>query len=195
MKCTASKIAFVLAIIFSAAISTSADTPLFSVTLDTPRAPLKSGAKLVLRVTVRNTSDHNIPFRRTNNPQSNEEFRYEIDVRDASGHRAPPSVQVLALEGQVTTVEDINNHAYWLKPGESYSDDLEVTKLFNLTHPGDYTVWVSKELLSRQPRTKTPSNPTPSLSSSSRNTAIGLKRCFRLSTVDCQLPSRTTTSP
>jgi hypothetical protein len=151
MKCTASKIAFVLAIIFSAAISTSADTPLFSVTLDTPRAPLKSGAKLVLRVTVKNTSDHNIPFKRTNNPQSNEEFRYEIDVRDGSGHRAPPSAQVRALQGQISMVEDINNHAYWVKPGESYSDDLEITKLFDLT-PGEYTVWVSKDLLSRQPR-------------------------------------------
>ena len=85
MKRTASRIACVIAIIFSATILTSVNTPLFLVTLDTPTTPLKSGAKLVLRVTVKNTSDHNIPFKRTNNPQSNEEFRYEIDVRSHRG--------------------------------------------------------------------------------------------------------------
>jgi hypothetical protein len=152
MNRTAPKIACVFAIIFLTTISTSAITSLFSVTLDPPKGALKSGAQLVLRVNVKNTSDHDIPFRRTGNPVSNEEFRYKIDVRDADGNPAPASARVRALEGQIIQIEDINNHAYWLKPGESYSDDLEITKLFDLSHPGKYTVWVSKDLLSRQPR-------------------------------------------
>jgi hypothetical protein len=141
-----------LAILLSSTVLQSANAPLFSVTLEAPKGALRPGAKVVLRVTLINTSDHNIPFKRTNNPQSNEEFRYVVDVEDSSGKPAPASAQVRALEGQITMLEDINNHAYWLKPGESYSDDLEITKLFDLSHPGEYKVWVSKELLSRHPR-------------------------------------------
>jgi hypothetical protein len=149
MKRTALRIVCALAIVFPA-ISTTANAPLFSVTLGAPKDPLKSGAKLILRVTVTNTSDHNIAFKRTNNPVSNEEFRYQIEVRDADGRPAQPSAQVRALEGQVTEIEDLDNHAYWLKPGESYSDDLEITKLYDLSRPGKYTVSVSKDLLTRQ---------------------------------------------
>jgi hypothetical protein len=150
MKRTALRIVCALAIVFPASISTTANAPLFSVTLDAPKAPLKSGAKLILRVTVTNTSDHNIPFKRTNNPVSNEEFRYQIEVRDADGRPAQPSAKVRALEGQVTGIEDWDNHAHWLKPGESYSDDLEITKLYDFSRPGKYTVSVSKDLLTRQ---------------------------------------------
>jgi len=57
---------------------------------------------------------------------------------------------VRALQGQITMTEDWHNHAYWLKPGESYSDDLEITKFYDLDKPGIYTVSVSKDLLTRQ---------------------------------------------
>ena len=115
---------------------------------------MKSGTKLVLRVTVTNTSDHNLPFKRTGNPISNEEFRYQIEIRDADGKLAAPSAPVRAREGQIVMMEDINNHAYWLKPGESFSDNLEVTKLYNLSPPGKYIVVVTKDMLTRQ-------NPVP----------------------------------
>ncbi len=131
-------------------LSASSGKQLFSLTLSTLKQPLKSGEKLLLRVTVTNTSDHNIPFLRTNNPLSNEEFRYKIEVRDVNGQSALPSAQVRALEGQITQTEDFDNHAYWLKPGESFSDDLEITKLYDLTQPGKYTVSVGKQILARQ---------------------------------------------
>jgi hypothetical protein len=150
MKRIRRQIANILLFALFAAFPTSANTPLFSVTLDAPKASLKSGAKLILRVTVTNTSDHNIPFKRTPNPISNEEFRYQIEIRDADGQPAPPSARVRALQGQIRMTEDWHNHAYWLKPGESYSDDLEITKFYDLDKPGIYTVSVSKDLLTRQ---------------------------------------------
>ena len=129
--------------------SVDADNQLFSLTLAGPKEPLKSGAELRLRVTVKNTSERKIAFIRSPGVIPEEGFRYTIDVRDADSKNAAPSQYVRELTNK-TTVTFESRYAQWLEPGESFIDEVTVTKFFDLSQPGKYTIWVARELPPRQ---------------------------------------------
>jgi hypothetical protein len=145
-----STLSFVLAFTFCATLSASANKQLFSLNITAPGEPLKVGAELRLHVTVSNTSDRNIAFIRSPGQIPEEAFRYEIEVHDAQGQSAPPSAHVQDLNKSPTITEEISSYAAWLKPGESFVDDLEITKFYDLHRPGKYTISVSREIPPRQ---------------------------------------------
>lgn len=118
---------------------------LFTLSLEGPHEPLKSGAELRLHVTVKNTSDRTIGFVRSPGPVPEEAFRYEIEVRDATGRSAPPSTYLRELKNKTTIISG-SNLAHWLKAGESFVDEVDITKLYDLTKPGKYTVAVARDI-------------------------------------------------
>ncbi len=136
-------------LIFFATLSASADKQLFSLAIDAPTEPLKSGAELRLLVTVKNTSDRTIGFIRSPGLVPEEGFRYQIDARDQQGQPAPPSAYALELKNRrMGTFE--SRYAHWLKPGESFVDQVTVTKFYDLNQPGKYTISVAREIPPRQ---------------------------------------------
>ena len=124
--------------------SVCADKPLFSLTLATPTAPLKSGAELRLLVTVTNTSERTIGFIRSPGEIPDEWFRYKVHIHNEAGQSAPASGHARELKNK-QTFDFQSSYARWLKPGESFADNVEITKLYDLSQPGMYTISVERE--------------------------------------------------
>lgn len=137
-------LAYTAALIFLATHAVSADGPLFSLTMAPPSAPLKSGAELRLLVTVTNTSDRTIGFIRSLGQIPDEWFRYKIRVHNEAGQSAPVSAYVRELKNK-QTLDFQSSYARWLKPGESFVDNVEITKCYDLSLPGTYTISVARE--------------------------------------------------
>ena len=140
-----------LALLISfATLLASADKQLFSLNIGTPSDKMKAGAELRLHVKVTNTSDRSIAFIRSPGQIPEEGFRYQIEVRDAQGQSAPPSISVRDLQKSTTVTEEISRYVDWLKPGECFVDDVDITKLFDLGRSGKYTISVSRAIPSGQ---------------------------------------------
>ncbi len=124
----------------------------FSLTIVPPQEPVKAGAELRLRITLRNTSDRSMTFVRSSGlgltPE--EGFRYQIDVHDAQGHPAPPSSYVREHGSGMTVTDWIHNVPVTLEPGESFIDEVTVTTFYNLSQPGKYTISVARPMPPRQ---------------------------------------------
>ena len=123
----------------------SAEKQVFSLTITAPAFTIKVGTDLHLRATVTNTSDRTIGFIRSPGTEPEEGFRYEIDVQDAQGQPAPPSAYVRDLQNKKTVTFE-SRVARWLKPGESFVDEIDVTRLYDLSHPGKYTISIAREV-------------------------------------------------
>ncbi|HEV2303946.1 MAG TPA: hypothetical protein VGR93_00370 [Candidatus Acidoferrales bacterium] len=115
----------------------------FSLTIAPPSKPIKSGAKVYLLVTVTNTTDHTTGLIRSSGSLPDEGFRYHIDVRDSGGHERPQSARLRGLKGKMTMSQS-SNLARWLKPGESFVDRIAVTRFYDVTLPGEYSVSVAR---------------------------------------------------
>ena len=140
---------YTVALIFLIMPVVFADEALFSLTLAAPTAPLKSGAELRLLVTVTNTSDRTLGFIRSPGEIPDEWFRYKIQIHNEAGQSAPPSAYVRELKNK-QTLGFQSSYARWLKPGESFVDNVEITKLYDLSQPGTYTICVSREFPPKQ---------------------------------------------
>jgi predicted DNA-binding transcriptional regulator AlpA len=149
MKRMAISLIFALTLVWFASFRVSAEKQLFSLTVEAPSEPLKVGGELRLRVTVTNTSDRSITFIRSPGIIPHEAIRYNIEVRDSRGESAPPSEYVRKLKTSETRWFE-SSHAYTIKPGESFVDDVEVTRFYDLSQPGKYTISVAREFPPRQ---------------------------------------------
>lgn len=124
----------------------------FSVTLKAPDGPLKAGSELVLRATIKNISHRGMDFATSLGLVPADWFRYQIHVLDADGHAAPPSARILDIrrlekeakkgERPALPAPPSSNTIRPLKPGESFVDEIEVTKDYNMSRPGIYKIWV-----------------------------------------------------
>jgi hypothetical protein len=143
MRLTINVLAYLLLSLPLATDARSDANHLFSLKLHAPVAPIKSGTEVRLKVTVTNVSDHSVRFGRTPGIVPEEELSYLIEVRDAPGQLPPltPFFQSLRENPSSTWGSYIT---YELEPGKSFDDELVITKLYVLTQPGKYTVWVAR---------------------------------------------------
>src|SRR3974390_83483 len=144
MKRTLLCVTCAVAVLSLATFLQSAEKELFSLSIAPVTETVKSGADVRLCVRVTNTSDRIIGFIRSLGIVPEEGFRYQIEVRNSDGLPAPPSARVLELRKK-QTVDFASNVARWLKPGESFVDEIDVTKLVDLSLPGTYTISVTRE--------------------------------------------------
>jgi hypothetical protein len=119
-----------------------------SVTLEAPGKPLKAGTDLVLQATVKNTSDHEVLLPTSPGLVPEDGFRYKIEALDAGGHPAQESARVLALrQGKGPRFGNwSSNIGRTLKPGQSLVEEINVTRYYDLSRPGTYTIWVIRPL-------------------------------------------------
>jgi hypothetical protein len=113
---------------------------LFSVKIQPPPGPVKAGSEVRVKVTITNSSDHEIRFARG---FGNEEFDFEIEVRDEKG-KPPPLTESYRKLNEQPTSRWGSYSTYVLEPGKSFENELAVTKLYILTQPGKYTVSVTR---------------------------------------------------
>ncbi len=121
-----------------------------SVILEAPGKPLKLGAELVLRATLKNDSGHDITFPASPGLVPSDGFRYEIHVLDSRARPAPPSARVRELRKARAKggpgIAVIGNIGRTLKPGQALPEEINVTRDYDLSSPGIYTIWVTRPL-------------------------------------------------
>lgn len=134
------------------ATAQAAQTPKasFSISIATPATSIPAGSPIPLTATMKNTSNHDVPIRR----ESNSELANVVKA-------VPRRLIIRVLDGRGRLVQETeygrNIHvgeessAYVrgfvsavLKPGETYKEEADLSKEFDLTTPGTYTVEVQK---------------------------------------------------
>ncbi|HXW91736.1 MAG TPA: hypothetical protein VEK33_14390 [Terriglobales bacterium] len=105
---------------------------------------VKTGSDIYLGIVTTNTSRHSLSCMRVTNYVTNLDPAYQYDVRDVSGspvgkHAIDAEPLVGAFRGMGCT----------FKPGESSTSGGNlITKLYDLSQPGDYTIQVSQPVSS-----------------------------------------------
>ncbi len=142
-------LARVIALAWVATLVAPGPKQLFSLMIAAPKEPLRVGAELRLLVTVTNTSDRNISFITSPGLMPEDGFLYEISVRDSQGSPAPPSAYRRTMDKRIPT-DYGSRFARRLKPGESFVDQVTVTRFYDLSRPGNYTISVTRPMPPRQ---------------------------------------------
>ncbi|MGH9417727.1 MAG: hypothetical protein ACRD01_13985 [Terriglobales bacterium] len=118
----------------------------FTLTLSPSELHVTSGGEISPRVEFRNTSGSGEPFGNMDFDGQHAEDNYppldDIIVLNAGGKRAPVTASGRRWEHSVLVGE--GGVMPTVRPSGSITETLVLSRLFDLTIPGVYTVWVSK---------------------------------------------------
>lgn len=115
--------------------------PRFSLTISTPRATVKNGSEVRLKIVLKNISDVRIPVLKAVGDAQGE-FNYDVDIRDGQGKLLPDTKYGKAIkngEGHV-----FSEFKSVLEPGESAEDEIVLTRLYDLSRLGTHTIQVQR---------------------------------------------------
>jgi len=124
--------------------------PAFSIAISAPDL-ISAGSEPKLSIVLKNTSDHEIMLGRSVQPDHGE-LHHDVEVRDDKGDLAPETEYHRKIKGRLPATpgkappppnvwSDILTS---IKPGETRNDDLTISKLYDLSKPGKYTIQVSR---------------------------------------------------
>jgi len=105
----------------------------FTVTITGP-SEIKTGVEVDVRVTITNTSNHDVSA--GSFYVDGVDTGYTYDVRDSAGN--PAQKKSIVMSGSIKFGR--------LKPGESAEEGTLVNRVFNMTRPGRYTIQVSRQV-------------------------------------------------
>jgi hypothetical protein len=120
--------------------------PNLSITISTPDEVVKAGSEVKVKVLFTNSSDQVISMSHTLAPNPGEVDNW-IDVRDENGKLAPQTQYGKKIKGDESTppaATNASSMAVEMKPGETARAHIQVTKLFDLSRPGKYTIQVDR---------------------------------------------------
>lgn len=136
----------VLALLVStiaAAITQPAAAP-FSLTISTKTKSVQAGSEVKVQILLKNISNNEIYVLREKSPSLPEQAGFTAAVSDAKGMAvAYTNYGDKFYKGEAVTFGS-PSYAY-LKPGETLEQEMEVSKLFDLSKPGTYTVQVQRK--------------------------------------------------
>jgi hypothetical protein len=121
--------------------------PVFSIHIVAVEPVFKAGSKILVDVTFENIADHDILL---TSRWGNAGFEYPIDVWDEKGATAPET-KYGRWKNNHKTAEDradpieissSNSVDRTLNRGRSYTDRVSVSEVYDLSHPGKYTIQV-----------------------------------------------------
>lgn len=126
----------VLATLCAVAPTWTATQP-FALTIEAKDPAVKAGSEVQVAITLRNTSNRAMDM-----TVGLTERDYAFDVRD-SQNRTPPETDL--TQKSKGRAYFSNDQTFTLQPGESLPKAiLSLTKFYDLSHPGRYTVQVSR---------------------------------------------------
>jgi len=112
----------------------------FTIEISTEQPVVKIGSEVSLKVRLTNTSKRVMDCSATISNMTGVDPNYVFDVRDDANNSVPPRV----LEHpELATGQPVSRS---LKPGESFTDEEEVSRLLNMSRPGRYTIQVSRRV-------------------------------------------------
>jgi len=150
-----------LAVVASGAVCAQVAPSPFSLTLSSFVKVIKAGSEARLEIVLKNTSNHEFSITKSN-AEDRAESHYYIDVRDSKGRPVPDTEYahtVSNLNSKPTTQFVFSEVVHTLNPGESLSDIAVITKLYDLSRPGEYTIIVSRKISRELGKGTVKSNP------------------------------------
>jgi hypothetical protein len=126
----------ILVAVCVASSSQSATAP-FTLTLEAEENPIRAGSEVKVDITLRNSSSREMHI-----SYGLSELDYAFEVRD-SQNRIPPETEF--ARKSKGRAHFSNDQVFALQPGESLPKALLVlTKFYDMSHPGRYTVQMSR---------------------------------------------------
>jgi hypothetical protein len=131
--------------------ATPAEPP-FDLTVKARQTPVSSAENIVLLVTTRNTSDHNILLWTEKAEGEQGGSAYKIHIEHAGGNQPVETEFLRKSKLRKDVPSDANPDAFQgtsgerlvLKPGEDWMDAIKVRNLYDLDQSGDYTFQVER---------------------------------------------------
>jgi hypothetical protein len=123
--------------------------PELSLTVSVAKDGVKVGAEVRLRILLTNLTNHQITLGRLNHPDGLEN-EYSFDVRDSQGRSVPLTRYGRAVHGTPDEGDerhdcgDCSGVTQDLEPHEKITDEIAVSKIYELTRAGKYTIQVSR---------------------------------------------------
>jgi hypothetical protein len=157
---------------FALALPQASQAP-FSITISAAEGAFRAGSEVRIRLVFKNISDEEVPYGRElgTGVEPHGELFTDVEVRDAKGELVPETKYNRVLRGRddsdarpAVLGEPGGSSApsgppeprpvitgsftgVMLKPGESREEDIVVTKLYDLSQPGQYAISASRRLL------------------------------------------------
>ena len=113
----------------------------FALSISAEDAVVKPQADVYIKIQMTNTSKHDIDCSSSDNDMLGMDVKYHYDIRDSSGNPVPthPMKHPELATGQFRLCT--------LRPGKTASSNGNlVTKLYDLSHPGEYVIQVSRDV-------------------------------------------------
>jgi hypothetical protein len=129
----------------------SAKAP-YSITISTRQSTVKAGAEVKVGVTLTNTSDHQIYLARSMDRVSGEDHA-QVEILSENGNPPPETKYRRFLRGedhepgshgQPPRPRIGSDISYRINTGKTLEDVIVVSKLYDLSKPGRYTIQVSR---------------------------------------------------
>lgn len=120
-------------------------TPAISLSISAVHETVTLGFSVRVKVTMKNITGHKVTYWRENAPDP-ADHEYTVNVVDAKSVRPPDTKfgQTMRIQHDPKFMPDVPRGARsggWipLKPWETIADELNVSKLYDLSSPGRYT--------------------------------------------------------
>ena len=114
---------------------------------------VKSGTSVLLKVTLTNTSEHNLVFS-DGNPMCD----YPMTVRDSDGNEPPQAASKRKSDCNKTSLMFSRNIRIELKPGETRSEQINTSDYYDLRRAGKYTIQLFRHLPAKTSEQDIPAN-------------------------------------
>lgn len=114
----------------------------FTLKVEAQSPSVVAGGKIVLEIALRNVSQGDLVVRQTMRPDQGE-WDYGVDVRDEKGDRVD---QTKYGRNREQIIRLLSSHMHTLKPDQTLNAEITLSKLFDLTVPGRYTIQVSRHV-------------------------------------------------
>jgi hypothetical protein len=115
--------------------------PWFSVTITRPKVSVSVGSDVKLKVVFVNNTEQDIRYSGAGGPGRGGPG-FDIDIRDSGGKPAPETPYGLKMHGKDTSWRGGSVFAGTAHPGDKIEEELILSKEFDMSKPGDYTVQV-----------------------------------------------------
>jgi hypothetical protein len=130
--------AAILAVLVWSAAASGQDV---RITISASDTSVRVGQRIPIQVELKNTSDHEIKLGRVGG-RENAGLDYRVILLDSNGHSVARTKYGAAADtGQVESSPVLLQ----LGPGQTLTQQAELTKLFKITEPGTYTVRVGRK--------------------------------------------------
>jgi hypothetical protein len=125
--------------------------PGISLSISSDRSVIQSGGDLLVKITLVNTSSHEIFIETEKGPDTR--FGVELDIRTESGEQAKDTKEGHMRKRDISADPETGKPVIFnsspgpqihLQPGKSLSETLDIAKLNDMHQPGKYTIRVTR---------------------------------------------------